>query len=58
MSEEAKQMNVSMTPLRRVAQPEDIAGAALFLVSEAASWITGVTLPVDGGALVAEMGGG
>jgi NAD(P)-dependent dehydrogenase (short-subunit alcohol dehydrogenase family) len=45
-------------PLRRLGEPEDVAGAAVFLVSEAASWITGVTLPVDGGALVAEMGGG
>jgi NAD(P)-dependent dehydrogenase (short-subunit alcohol dehydrogenase family) len=36
-------------PLGRVGQPEDIASAALFLVSDAASWITGVLLPVDGG---------
>ena len=36
-------------PLRRVGQPEDIASAALFLVSDDASWISGVTLPVDGG---------
>jgi NAD(P)-dependent dehydrogenase (short-subunit alcohol dehydrogenase family) len=45
-------------PTRRLGEPEDVAGAALFLVSEAASWITGVTLPVDGGAIVADMGGG
>jgi meso-butanediol dehydrogenase / (S,S)-butanediol dehydrogenase / diacetyl reductase len=36
-------------PLGRVGQPDDIARAALFLVSDAASWITGVVLPVDGG---------
>jgi NAD(P)-dependent dehydrogenase (short-subunit alcohol dehydrogenase family) len=39
-------------PLCRLGEPEDIAGAAVFLCSDKASWITGVTLPVDGGALV------
>jgi NAD(P)-dependent dehydrogenase (short-subunit alcohol dehydrogenase family) len=39
-------------PLRRLGEPEDIAGAAVFLASDAASWITGHTLVVDGGALV------
>ena len=37
------------TPLRRFARPEEIAKAALFLVSDDASYVTGVTLPVDGG---------
>lgn len=37
-------------PMERVASPEEIAKAALFLVSDDASYITGVTLPVDGGA--------
>jgi NAD(P)-dependent dehydrogenase (short-subunit alcohol dehydrogenase family) len=36
-------------PLGRVGEPEDIAKAAVFLSSEDASWITGITLPVDGG---------
>ncbi|MBA3450520.1 MAG: glucose 1-dehydrogenase [Chloroflexia bacterium] len=36
-------------PLGRVGQPQDIANAALFLVSDASSWITGAVLPVDGG---------
>jgi len=39
-------------PLGRVGQPEDIAGAVLYLASPAASWVTGVALPVDGGMLV------
>ena len=36
--------------MRRPAQPEEIANAALFLISDEASFINGVALPVDGGA--------
>ena len=39
-------------PLGRVGQPIDIAEAIAFLASDAASFITGVSLPVDGGFLV------
>jgi NAD(P)-dependent dehydrogenase (short-subunit alcohol dehydrogenase family) len=38
-------------PLRRLGLPVDVANAALFLCSDAASWITGHTLVVDGGSL-------
>ncbi len=39
-------------PLHRLGEPDDIADAAVFLCSDAASWITGTTLVVDGGALL------
>ncbi|MGA2294983.1 MAG: glucose 1-dehydrogenase [Acidimicrobiales bacterium] len=37
------------TPMKRIGQPSDMAGAAIFLASPAASYITGAILPVDGG---------
>lgn len=36
-------------PLQRIGEPDDVARAIVFLASDAASWITGVVLPVDGG---------
>ncbi|GAA3491267.1 SDR family oxidoreductase [Streptomyces cremeus] len=42
-------------PLGRLGEPEDVAAAVAFLASADASWITGVTLPVDGGLLVSNM---
>lgn len=41
------------TPMGRWGEPEDIAGVALFLASDAARFITGATIPVDGGYSVA-----
>ena len=39
----------ALHPLKRIGEPNDVAAAVLFLASEAASWITGAVLPVDGG---------
>ncbi|MFZ0664873.1 MAG: SDR family oxidoreductase [Acidimicrobiales bacterium] len=44
-------------PTKRLGEPEDIANAALFLCSDAASWITGTVLVIDGGAMVVPSGG-
>jgi NAD(P)-dependent dehydrogenase (short-subunit alcohol dehydrogenase family) len=45
----------SSTPLRRIGEPEDIAGAAVFLASPAGRWITGQVIVIDGGVTI---GGG
>jgi NAD(P)-dependent dehydrogenase (short-subunit alcohol dehydrogenase family) len=42
-------------PLGRVGEPEDVVGAALFLASDEAAWITGTVLPVDGGLTAGNM---
>jgi 3-oxoacyl-[acyl-carrier protein] reductase len=41
---------LSLQAMKRVAQPDDIGGAIAFLASDAAPWITGDTLRVDGGS--------
>ena len=46
---EIRQMVIDRTTLKRIGQPEDIAGAAVFLASDASSYINGHTLHVDGG---------
>lgn len=50
---EANEDSVSrLVPMQRLGDPADIANAALFLASDAASWVTGTTLVVDGGMLL------
>jgi len=49
-------MVVKRTPLGRVGSPEDIAGAAVYLASDAASFVTGEVLVVDGGLTIQTVG--
>lgn len=48
-SESAREMTLSMIPMRRLAQPDDIAGVVAFLCSDDASYMTGETVIVSGG---------
>lgn len=54
LQEDKDRANVILgrTPMGRWGTPEDVAGPALFLASEAAKFVTGVVLPVDGGYLI------
>ena len=51
--EEVREMLIAQTPLRRIATPADIAGPVLFLASAWAGFVTGQTLHVDGGLVMA-----
>jgi NAD(P)-dependent dehydrogenase (short-subunit alcohol dehydrogenase family) len=44
---------LKMTPMKRYGQPDEIAGGALYLASDAASFLTGHTLVIDGGMTIA-----
>ncbi|WP_367920497.1 SDR family oxidoreductase, partial [Nocardioides ginsengisoli] len=50
--DEFRRLNAEAVPVKRVGQPADIAAAVTFLSSDEASYITGQTLYVDGGASV------
>jgi NAD(P)-dependent dehydrogenase (short-subunit alcohol dehydrogenase family) len=47
---EAEKRSSIGTPLRRLGEPDDIAGAAVFLAGKSGAWLTGQTIVVDGGA--------
>ncbi len=40
------------TPLRRLGEPDDLAGSVIYLASRAGAWTTGQTLVVDGGVTI------
>jgi NAD(P)-dependent dehydrogenase (short-subunit alcohol dehydrogenase family) len=46
---QARERAAALVPMQRMAQPEEIAAAAVWLSSDAATYVTGTTLPVDGG---------
>jgi NAD(P)-dependent dehydrogenase (short-subunit alcohol dehydrogenase family) len=46
-----EQALVDVTPMRRLAEPEEVAAAAVWLCSDAASFVNGHALAVDGGAV-------
>jgi NAD(P)-dependent dehydrogenase (short-subunit alcohol dehydrogenase family) len=53
-NEPAHQRRMSLTPLRRIGQPWEVAAAALFLASAGAAFITGQTLVIDGGTVISD----
>ena len=55
ISEEQRKANESRYPLKRYGEPKDVAGAAIYLLSDAASWVTGQQFVIDGGITI---GGG
>jgi NAD(P)-dependent dehydrogenase (short-subunit alcohol dehydrogenase family) len=46
---ENRQAKLGLIPMDRIGRPEDVAGAAVFLASDAAAYVTGATIVVDGG---------
>jgi NAD(P)-dependent dehydrogenase (short-subunit alcohol dehydrogenase family) len=50
---ELREITLKQTPLQRLGEPEDIAGAALFLAAPAGRFVTGTTMVVDGGVMIA-----
>ncbi|HET7290882.1 MAG TPA: 3-oxoacyl-[acyl-carrier-protein] reductase [Vicinamibacteria bacterium] len=49
MTDKAREAVASSIPMERIGRPEDVAGAVVFLVSDAAGYVTGQVLAVDGG---------
>jgi 3-oxoacyl-[acyl-carrier protein] reductase len=49
-TEAGREVALGMQALKRLGKPEDVADVVAFLVSDAARWITGASIPVDGGS--------
>lgn len=55
--EQPKDVEQPTVPLRRRGEPEEVAAAVVFLLSDLASYTTGATLYVDGGSFLGHAGG-
>src|SRR5580700_11749232 len=49
-TEAGRELTLGMQALKRIGKPEDVADVVAFLASDAARWITGASIPVDGGS--------
>ena len=49
-TEGGRKITLEMQSLKRIGQPADVADVIAFLVAEGARWITGASIPVDGGS--------
>ena len=51
-TEAGKASIFAMQALKRIGQPEDVADVVAFVASDAARWVNGATIPVDGGSML------
>ncbi len=51
-TEQGRAFALGIQALKRIGQPDDVGDVVAFLASDAARWITGATIPVDGGSLL------
>ena len=49
-TEAGREVALGMQALKRIGKPEDVADVVVFMASDGARWITGASIPVDGGS--------